>query len=232
MIMIYIVSEGSPNGAESMFIKNLLYIYNVKDYSLHFSSGNRRLNSVLTDVSNMVSHTDKVILFVDNVSRIGKHTLRLFLRKWISIFEGIDVAFYHTTYYCFEEIFLSYQYLSVMCNTEYKDICDNLSNSLMNNVDYTTDKELTTAIRHIVGECRTREHISSALLSIITRGILGKFHINKGTLGECWFGKCDSCRLQERCRYRCKLLSSVDKFEHFECATILASDLSFKDVLK
>lgn len=115
-----------------------------------------------------------------------------------------------TAYYCFEEVFISYDEIESM----YKSLVDKKGNNIANKdivatLDYIKTK-LSSDEEYYDINCKyiqnatslfntqlkyNREQFAAALLEYITKQLYGRFHITKGKTGfECMMLSCDEVR--------------------------------------
>lgn len=230
--MLYLITEGNEYSSDTKFIGYIEELYISCEYELIFSSGNRGLQGILESIQSKCNTGDTVILFFDNVEDIGGMKLKNFILTWSNNFSNKGVRFLHTTWYCFEEVFLSYEYLVDLVDSKYKDMIKLFQTECENEASYILNEGLLKSIQVITGVLKTREKYSAAMLSILTKSIRGRFKIEESSLGDCWFRNCKNYFNCRDCSYKCRLCSSLVKFEEFEKHTILKSDLTFREVFE
>lgn len=154
---------------------------------------------------------DTLFVVFDNIGNTfsKNKSSAAFIRNSIKKCERNSLKFMTTTYYCFEEIYLSYK--------DVKDRYKNLSKANINmistleyvykcinsNVDYydTTNIDIQNSIKELYktpSENKTglnREQFAAMLLEFVTRQFFSKFHISKSSTGfECYLEDCEAIR--------------------------------------
>ena len=147
--------------------------------------------------------------------------------------KNANVGFIHTTYYCFEEILLSYLGLLELCEVDGKgrdiiktkglyDAVKYVRECIYNGEEYYTRKN--EHVKYVIGlkadANRNKEHFADALLYQATRNLShGKFMVSKekNGFGKCWIADCDQIKMGSKefncsnCQYRMKGHCSLDK---------------------
>lgn len=111
-----------------------------------------------------------------------------------------QVNFYITNYYCFEEIYITYDELEDMCkkdgNSKLAEVINHVKTQIYNNREY-FDKN-NTYIKYVISIAKdagkNKEHFTNVLLYQATKSIEhGYFAISKkkGGFGICWINDCN-----------------------------------------
>ena len=125
---------------------------------------------------------------------------------------------YYTTYYCFEELFLSYRYLTQMFkdgsyNKDDKaiwiDILQYACNSIHNHEEYYNKNHVLVkyVMAMIKKSGKTKEKFTKAVMTHISGSIYGDFKVNDGKMGNCWIKSCADIVMNNK-EYRCKICNS------------------------
>lgn len=201
------------------------------------SSGNSTLVNQLKDLAPNLNKDDTVLLVFDNISNIGKQPITTFLAFVGRIANRYNISIKVTSYYCFEEVYLSYSELEKLNTNNKQVILEALrfvKNCILNNVDYydITYKEIADFINFYKKDSgKNREHFANALLISCTNNISGDFKIIKSGYafekqGRCWIQDCDyiikdirltygdkavNNKCGNKCSFKCKNCSTLEK---------------------
>lgn len=181
---------------------------------------------------------DIFILFFDHVESIG-HSLVIDIL--LNIQEEClqkRVVFRYTTYYCFEELFLSYTGLFNLIKVdddtykEVKVIQENIisgKNYFRNDISFWTKK-----VQHRQGVLKTREKLSSYICNDLLNTSNGDFKLSKDFIGSCWITDCCNTYLHKdvcaKCDYIKKESTFKDKLEDFEKKSVSKLSLPFSTI--
>lgn len=194
------------------------------------TAGNTTLKKQATMTLQKSEPGDTLFIAFDNVDSTDTFCVADFINGLISVCKHKHVKLVYTKYYCFEELYLGYNGLENMCRRYIKDsmllnVLEYVSNCIHENKNYYDINE--GCIQYMIS-CATsaeknREHFASALLTKVTRELMGYFTISKKekSFGKCWYVDC--LRLKQnnsdkhilffcnQCAYRCKDSKSADK---------------------
>lgn len=238
--MLRVVCEGLKDKAEYQFVKCFCDVYySDLDYDISDAGGNGNIVSELEDIESKVHSGDIVLLFFDNVEEIGDLTVIDIINRFKYLFEIKNVQFVYSTYYCFEEIFLSYvDYGSILKSSFYitlKTEIEKIQKCLYNRRNYyrllfrdSVFREFWSSKINGFNNISTREQCSSAICRFLYSNTVGHFKVTKDLLGECWLSPCYSIYINanvcKNCKYSCKNCSSNDKMKRLKDKTILSFD--------
>lgn len=192
------------------------------------SGGNTTLKNQINYMMSYAKAQDELLIAFDNISNANNFNTTKFIKWAINKCKVNNISVKFTSYYCFEELYLSYYELIDMykkCN--YKEVVlkalEFTNKSIMNRIDY-FDKsvsEVANFIQYYKNDSgKNREHFANALLLEVTKTIGDRFKITKSgdcfdTSGMCWLKSCtdiqDKMHPKEkinlcdiRCKYKCK----------------------------
>ena len=145
-----------------------------------------------------ISSGDYILIAFDNTGTLQASVQMEKLKKHATEYKLSGLIF--TTYYCFEEIFLSFERLLDWVKPRLSDseiaLIQFIGNSIRERKDYLTNhSEFETEFnqlvesRHLTIKALGREKLSANLLSYITQQNIG-FKITKGSIGSCWIHDC------------------------------------------
>ena len=232
--MLYIICEGEKDKSEYTFVKAVADLYSSGDYSILPASGFANIVYVLYDLEDKLAPKDSVVLFFDNVTFDSEGiyyemSVPELLSEFSDVCDRHGCKFSHTTYYCFEELYLSYSgLLSIMSRypEEYSEFLELIQKELLDGKNYfetllETDKyDRYTAIndfKHIKARYNTREEVSATLLQVFTRRLGHNWKISKNSLGRCWITDCSSedymVHLCDKCTFSMKDCTFKDKLD-------------------
>lgn len=231
--MLYIVTEDEGSGFQfwKSVADNLLI--NQRNITLTTSKGVANIPQILKRLNLKLG--DTLLLAVDAVYDNSSASIKDIFELALLICHRAQARLIRTTYYCFEEVFLSYDYLTSMCSKQADDIDRELikivQNCIYNQENYAqlgvlNENILPTSIK----ATGSREKLAKALLSYITFKMAGMFKIVSGALGRCWIDSCDDLRQRKskiltsqycsKCRYKCKENTAISKLEHLDENTL------------
>lgn len=239
VIMVYIVCEGEDGKSEHSFVSAVVGYYGDNcEYEIVCACGKDNIDSKLEEQLHKVKQKDKVALFFDNIGRLNNITVWDLLSKYITAFSRKNVDFYYTTYFCFEEIFLSYSGILPLIpqdSTIQKEIKDIQRLILEGKKDYYKEKDIQNNLTFWNGLFKnfgtpsTREQFSSSLINHLLSKDRESFGVSKSKLGNCWINDCSSlqniiwfkCR---NCKYRCNHKPFSEKLKDIEKDSVFGWD--------
>ena len=183
---------------------------------------------------------DNIIVSFDNCGNMYARKLKKELLPKIS---GRVNKLYFTSYFCFEEIFLSYinmeQYLDMHYVSKnyanlYKcfSVIRNCINSGINYLAY-PDESIKAEMDNNKN-ISNREQLASNVLGRITGTAGRRLHIGKSSLGSCWVTDCKSL-IDKYGKYACggctcSLNKAVDKLNDLQAYSIWGKELKIQDL--
>lgn len=242
--MVYIITEDSNSAREFWKIAADTFI-GIGKYSLEpipaGGAGNTTLQSQVINVFSKIQANDILFVAFDNIGNTSNFVASDFLNKTIARCKQKNVCFKFTTYYCFEELYLSYEEL-VRLSNNHKDanIISFVSKCINSGKDYYND----TLIQNYIQNCtntviNNREHFLNHLLMEACKVIKGHFKILKrgqcfSTTGECWVKDCMQIQntmqpqqvnnvCNNQCQYCCNGKTVVDKLMDLNNKSIFTS---------
>ena len=247
--MFYFLCEGEKGKAEYTFIKNVINeFHNQETYELLAAGGS---NHIQEDVDWLINNTlragDVFILFFDNVEDINGVVVADLLDDWRISCDERGVTFRHTTYYCFEELFLSYIGLVDMLSLKYvgcKKELHNLQMLLLSGQNYWEESDLSFWVNMFpnLKSATTREQFSARLLTLLTNNMRGNFRITKAVVGLCWIKDCSNLQsvsqISKRvssdrcasCKYDCKNCTFRKKLRVLDANSVSKLSLPFSTI--
>ena len=206
------------------------------------------LESMVDIALSQANKGDCLFVAFDNIgtsSRVNKKTNKKIYFDagdfWITTNQkgiNLGVEFYFTSYYCFEELYLSYLEVYNLYKEDGKDTTlletlDYVRNHILNGTEYydRNNDNVQTVINIKPDANKNKEHFADALLMHVTRKIRnGKFEIRKkGSSGiiKCWTMDCDYLHnhvkdlkqdgyICNNCKYKMKNKSTVEKLKYFD----------------
>ena len=242
--MYYIICEGAVGKAEYVFNKAIIDLYGRdKKYKLISAGGYDNIFKIETDLAdNYLRYRDTLILLFDNVGEDMDCGHNMGIAEMLEYIcedcDTIGVTLKYTTYYCFEELLLSYTRLpNMLVNVNnrivqsFKDFQQFLlscsSSEYIYEVTY-SDRFAPLLEFQGYGDAvklnRSREEISSKLLQCITLKLLNTWRVNKSMIGKCWVSDCDSNGfmkyLCDKCKYDLKGCSFKEKLSDLDANSV------------
>lgn len=223
--MVYIVTEDKNSARDFWKIVADTFL-GAENYVLEplplGGGGNTRLQEQVTSIFTRTRKDDVLFVVFDNIANTKNFVPSDFIIKTSVRCKMTGVIFQYTTYYCFEEIYLSYDELvKLTCNYKNIDIVKFVSQSIHNAKDYYTNQIVENFIKQNQEvNLSNREHFLNYLLVESSRRIKGYFQITKSghcfdKNAECWLKDCEQiqkkmteqqshnvCAIQ--CQYCCK----------------------------
>lgn len=170
------------------------------------SAGNTTLNTQVLSILPNLQSGDTLFIAFDNIAATKGFNPYNFINKVHSICNGLGINVKFTSYYCFEELYLSYEEVFNMYSSlskHNKIILEALKyvyNSINSNHDYYDKSKCIQDFINIHSEAgRNREHFANALLLSVTQALNGTGHfvITKSSgafdkQAECWLKDCNT----------------------------------------
>lgn len=256
--MLYIITEDT-NSART-FWKIVADIWKTSDnYTLvpllndndgKQVGGNTALENQVNDLLPKLNRGDELFIVFDYINNTRNFIPGDFILLTYQKCRIAGVNFKFTSYYCFEEIYLSYTEL-------YRMICSNGTKTTIiralrfvqecinhgKNYFDKTQQEVIDFINFYQKDAGSnREHFANALLISVTQLLDGKFKIIKSGncfyhQGACWVLHCDDVRklmrneyeinnvCKNKCRFTCKDCSSKEKLFDLNNHSILEKSI-------
>ena len=173
--------------------------------------GNTTLNQQISEVFQKIQPQDELFVAFDVIMPTRQFNPVDFLDKIIRRCELKKVKLYVTSYYCFEELYISYSELINMyeqfsTDEDMKAALKYIRDCILQNKDYYDKND--SRIQHAIGLApanagKNREHFMDTLLFQTTRCLKGYFQISKREdgFGKCWHKDCDEIRSNENDKY-------------------------------
>lgn len=199
---------------------------------LNQTSGNTTLNAQVSNLFPKLKAGDTLLVAFDNIGATKGFNSINFIRKVGQRCAKHSINFRFTSYYCFEELYLSYMELFNMISPNTNPITLNalkyVNKCIGNSIDYfSTNSAIQDFINKHHGAGKNREHFANALLTEVAKTIKGHFMITKAKgafdgSAECWLRKCNDIQSKmnqkqaenicgKYCKYCCKNMNTRDK---------------------
>ena len=215
--MFHFLCEGSEGKAEYAFINFVIdEFWSGEKYTLISADGNKNIKICFYEILDSFQIGDTFILFFDSVETIDDYFVYDLLDFIRTECNSLGVYFRYTTYYCFEELFLTYDDLTNMLSIDnvYKNALIELRISIINNTFDFADKKKLEVWRPLFGNegfnsrvNSTREQFMTSLCSILLTKVPGRFRLSKSKIGDCWTKSCTCVKrgnFCNSCKYSCK----------------------------
>ena len=245
--MKYILCEDSGSGFE--FFKYLKDIYSTsEECEVRTTYGNSGYSDCLEELVQELKTNDTLILAFDSVEVENNFNPKNIITAAKYYCEQVGAKCYYTVYYCFEELFLSYNYLEEMFqsgsyNKSDKSLWVNILHYLHDSIHkgneyYIDNNDLVKYVKETIKKAgRTKEKFTKAVLTHISGSISGDFKITGGEFGKCWLVSCDCVRMKNKA-YRCNECNSrfkgkvdIEKLFELEQNSLSAFVIPFSSVL-
>lgn len=232
--------EGEKDKSEYVFISAVISEFKIDEsYNLVAAGGKENIDKEFLKLKKEFCQGDIFILFFDNIEMIGgKLTVDLLSSIEVQC-KNLGVFFRYTTYYCFEELFLSYTNLLPMLNVDIaiKNEISNIQHKLLSGVNYFRD-DISFWInyfgKHRKGVLKTREKLSFGICNLILNTINGSFYLQKDKIGSCWVTDCKDSTLHKNvcvnCKYKLKNCSFRCKLEDLDNNSVSILSLPFSTI--
>ncbi|GFI11125.1 MAG: hypothetical protein HFI21_00315 [Lachnospiraceae bacterium] len=198
------------------------------------NGGNTTLNNQVYLLLPSLKSGDELFVAFDNIANTHNFNTHQFIMNTYAVCASKDVDFKFTSYYCFEELYLSYKELLNMyelsnVNKVTLKALRYVQSCLDEGKDYYLKSNINIADfieKYKRDSGNNREHFANALLIDVTNKINGRFKITKkdnvfNTVGQCWIEDCSNIQLQlnnkhidnmcGNCKYCCKYNDTKDK---------------------
>lgn len=237
--MFHFLCEGEQYKAEYTFISKVIEEFQtVENFILKSANGKDNIEVEFLRMKNDFNSGDVFVLFFDNIEMIGNRLVVDILSDIEKQCMELKVGFKYTTYYCFEELFLSYTNLLPMLNAEdaVKDEIIKIQNKILSSRNYfREDISFWRAyFRHREGFLRTRESLSAGICNDIFGRIKGAFYLQKSKIGHCWMSDCKDTKLHknvcDNCNYKLKGCSFKAKLEDLDKNSVAALGLPLSTI--
>lgn len=244
--MLYIITEDSNSARE--FWKCVARTFKGEGrYTMVIPSkgvsGNTTLSNQVMTLFPSLKSGDELFVAFDSILGNKSFDPSKFLINTAGICASKNVQFKFTSYYCFEELYLSYTELLNISRLEgYDNITlealKQVQAKVNSGIDYfiKSDPIINSFIaKHKKDTGKNREHFANQLLVVVTQSIEGHFVITKkgncfSDKGECWLKDCKEIQsklvpqhrdnLCSACKYCCKLMGMKDKLIDLESKSL------------
>lgn len=233
--MRYILCEDTGSGFK--FFESVRDAYGFDDSTCKVisSNGNQQYQDCMTALLGTLNSGDKLLLAFDNIGIVDNFNPKTIVALATNKCKQLGVDLWYTSFYCFEELFLSYKELKHLCSSiKGKDAelqtmlvaLSHVNTCIFSSTEY-YDRE-TSCISDVIKIApkagKNKEHFCSELLRRLTARLraekMGVFYISKSVLGKCWLDSCTSIRLGTRCSdciSNLKDKDAKDKVLYMEC---------------
>ncbi len=246
--MIYVITEDS-NSARTFW--NIVFeTFNKEEYKLidlpsddkgKSYSGNKTLDIQVNNALKIMHRGDRLVIIFDNITDEKHFSTRSFLDRTEAKCEALGINLSISTYYCFEEIYLSYkELLNLYKRCKYNNIVletlEFVCKSIHNRIDYFDANDTINNFISYYGKDSSynREHFANALLMEVTKSLSKWFYISKSKdcfgkkgNGQCWLLNCTDIQSSMTtqhinhqciigCKYMCKNTTTRDKLLDLE----------------
>lgn len=242
--MFYIITEDS-NSARVFWDYAVKTFKGEKEYKLvpfllgkdnKESSGYSTLDDQVENLIYSINRGDELLIAFDNIADTYNFNPANFISKTISNCNELGIKVSFTSYYCFEEVYLSYDELLRLnrlkgVDEKIRNTLEFVQKCLLNGENYFRYEY--DCIRDFIKYNPTdagsnREHFANQLLIEVTKSIKGKFKIIKSgecfyNQGACWILNCDDVKklminqyevdnvCKCKCKFKCKECTSKEK---------------------
>jgi len=231
VLIVYLLCEDSSSGFE--FWKEFIHTFFDNDSNIQVVSAYGK-NNILSKFKSLdVQKNDILFLLFDN---IGTTEIAGILNIIRPALERKGCHGYFSAYYCFEEIFLSYTNLEMLCDCQEPVIIrylNQIRECLKEGKNWYESLDIEGIKRYVekkiaenpwrkknVGaNFNNREQMASWLLGFITNKVqVSKKGISKKNLGDCWIKDCSAIRKEfsmkfcQRCIWEPMALSGREKY--------------------
>lgn len=235
----YFLCEGKEGKAEYSFISSVISEFRIdEDFVLKAADGKDNIEVEFFKMKKKFNCGDIFILFFDNVEKIRNRLVVDMLSDMEEQCNYLSVGFRYTTYYCFEELFLSYINLLPMLNVEenVREEIMKVQNEILAGVNYFREdiSFWRKYFKHREGFLRTRESLSAGICNDILGRIKGAFYLQKSKIGSCWISDCKNTELHKnvcnQCVYKLKGCTFRDKLEDLDRNSVSVLGLPFSTI--
>lgn len=239
VLKFHFLCEGEQYKAEYTFISKVIDEFQTTEkFILKSANGKDNIEIEFLKMKIDFNRGDVFILFFDNIEMIRNRLVVDILSDIEKQCNELKVGFRYTTYYCFEELFLSYTNLLPMLNVD-DDVRAEIikvQNKIVSGKNYFREdiSFWRDYFRHREGFLRTRESLSAGICNDILGRIKGAFYLQKSKIGSCWVSDCKDTKLHknvcDNCKYKLKGCSFRDKLEDLDKNSVAASGLPLSTI--
>lgn len=253
--MLYIITEDS-NSARAFWelaakefrgSKNYVLVPLLKEENGKQVGGNTTLENQVNELLPKIKRGDELFVVFDYISNTSNFIPGDFIISTYQKCKNAGIDFKFTSYYCFEELYLSYiELYNMINNNKTKTIIINtlkfIQDSIKNGGSYFNIKykQIIDFIDFYGKDSgKNREHFANALLISITQLLDGRFKIIKSgdcfyNQGACWLLNCDDVRklmsnkheinsiCDNKCKFKCKDCTTREKLIDLNNNSMLA----------
>lgn len=238
--MHHFLCEGAEGKSEYTFVQAIIKEFNKSNepYILRSSNGNRGILRTFNEMYLDFKNGDTFILFFDSVETICGSLVSDILHGISKKCSDINVNFRYTTYYCFEELFLSYPCFLDIVNVseEFLRELEKVQSMLLNKQNYYREdlSFWNSYFKDQSGALKTRECLSASICSCASKTAKGHFLINKNSIGVCWISDCGEAKINEnvckQCRYSLKDCTFREKLTSIDSTSVSKFSLPFSTI--
>lgn len=222
--MLYVITEDTNSGRDfwnkvfNIFLgkDNYEMVQFIQDKNGKPISGNMALNRLVDKALLKAKAGDSIFIAFDNIGsskRVNTKTAKDygfdsgdFINITLQKCSISKVNLYISSYYCFEEIYLSYEGLYELCKIDGKDqqltsVVKFVKDSILNGTEYydRNNKNIQYVISKRQDAAHNKEHFADALLFQSTYGIKNGYFViskstNKNCILKCWTETCSVLR--------------------------------------
>ena len=215
----YILCEGSKDKSEYNFIQRIKEEFGKNlDVEIESAGGNKNIQTKFFELYDNFKSGDMFILFFDCVEQINNISSIDLLENIENKCRSKNVLFKYSTYYCFEELFLSYIGFGdlISKNSKYYSEWVLIRDALMSKTNYFV-KGLLFNGKPVNKSFSTREAASAGIISTLSSG---GFKITKDTIGDCWVYTCSTTNVNsyicDKCKFRKKGCTFKEKLDDID----------------
>lgn len=246
--MFYILCEDSGSGKD--FYKGLCRAFLPNGgYLVDDTHGNKGYLSYLDNFinQNKLGHGDSLLLAFDNVESSKTFDVASIIEFAEDISSKRGVSIFYTEYYCFEEVYLSYDGFLEYVGKRLLSGNDSSSAwySALKYVHDSIQSEQKYYIREndnvkfVISMAKYadlgREKFCKALLHNTSRELGQSFTISSGSLGKCWIISCSDISMKSKehfcskCGYCCKSCDSKEKYLDIDKRSMCSNSIPFSE---
>ncbi len=247
--MLYIITEDSNSARD--FWSYAAGVYRIPGTYfmvplIKGRGGNTTLKEQINSIFSGLKRDDELFIVFDNIGVTKRFNSYDLIMKTSIRCANIGVRFAYTKYYCFEELYLSYNELLKLTDSKYIEALRYVNSCINHNTEYfeitRLDKRITQFIIDTGHTIRNKEYLANELLVHATQHIRGKFRIHKsGNVfdhnGKCWIHDCKYVRQSMNeyeinsvcighCKYSCKNGDMRSKIIHLNHNSLLDRSLA------
>lgn len=211
--------------------------------------GNTTLDLQVNNIIDIIREGDTIAVIFDNIEERKTFSPVKFMGKLQKLSKIYNINIIATTYYCFEELYLSYDEILDMyeksknSNSIVIEAIKYVREKLYSHQDYFDTSDIIEKFKQLYKKDsgKNREHFANALLLSVTQALPDWLHISKrgDCFGESGSGRCflidchdiqsdmnkkhvdKQCRIG--CKYKCKNCSTKEKLLDLENRSICTS---------